>query len=325
MSFFVEHIKILLAILAVLYSLSILFWIVKKQKVSTILFGIAWGFNLAIVVYSWIVGKQPPLGTMYHVMVFVPICFLPIYQFLRKYEQMGWLLPYLSFSSLIFIVGSLAMTPKVMWKRLPALQSPWFTPHIAVYMISYALFAVAFILTFVRLFKIFVHWLHSKEMKYISPIIAITLSGIFYLISKTGVEAWTTIPVNKILATVIIFLLANIITIFAGYKLRKIENMPDYRDASYQLIRLAFPLMTFGMLSGALWAEEAWGGYWSWDLKENWSLVTWLLYLIYFHVRTQKKLQFWEDIAQVFAFIALFTTFILVNLLPKINSLHSYS
>jgi ABC-type transport system involved in cytochrome c biogenesis permease subunit len=84
--------------------------------------------------------------------------------------------------------------------------------------------------------------------------------------------------------------------------------------------------MTFGLLSGALWAEEAWGVYWSWDPKETWALITWTLYLVYFHCRRSPSLQRFADAAQMAAFLALLTTYLLVNLLPKLASaLHSYA
>ena len=101
----------------------------------------------------------------------------------------------------------------------------------------------------------------------------------------------------------------------------------DYEDAIYKVLLTAFPLMTFGMLSGALWAEEAWGSYWSWDVKESWALITWLLYLVYFHCRKTVELKKWAISAQTFAFLALLTTFLVVNfsLISRLKSLlHSY-
>ena len=84
--------------------------------------------------------------------------------------------------------------------------------------------------------------------------------------------------------------------------------------------------MTFGMLSGALWAEEAWGIYWSWDAKETWALVTWSAYLIYFHCRMSPRFKPYATVAQILAFIFLLITFLVVNLLPKMGSLlHSYA
>lgn len=52
----------------------------------------------------------------------------------------------------------------------------------------------------------------------------------------------------------------------------------------YQLVALGFPFLTLGMITGAVWAKKAWGDYWSWDPKETWSLITWLVYLAYLHL-----------------------------------------
>ena len=103
------------------------------------------------------------------------------------------------------------------------------------------------------------------------------------------------------------------------------RNRDEIRRAILPILRSAFPFMTFGMLSGALWAEEAWGQYWSWDAKEVWSLITWGLYLLYFHLR-QSDWKRRADWVHLLAFLALLTTFFLVNLLPKLGSiLHSYA
>lgn len=61
-----------------------------------------------------------------------------------------------------------------------------------------------------------------------------------------------------------------------------ISNL-DY--LSYRIIGLGFPFLTIGILSGAVWANEAWGSYWSWDPKETWALLTWLVFAIYLHTR----------------------------------------
>ena len=54
---------------------------------------------------------------------------------------------------------------------------------------------------------------------------------------------------------------------------------------SYRVISLGFPLLTIGIIAGAVWANEAWGSYWSWDPKETWALITWLVFAAYLHVR----------------------------------------
>lgn len=59
----------------------------------------------------------------------------------------------------------------------------------------------------------------------------------------------------------------------------------DVLDATDTLIYIGVAFLTFGMLSGAMWAKEAWGHYWSWDPKETWALATWLFYMLYIHLR----------------------------------------
>lgn len=98
----------------------------------------------------------------------------------------------------------------------------------------------------------------------------------------------------------------------------------DEMRAAEHLVILAFPLLSFGLGSGALWADEAWGAYWSWDIKETWALLTWCLYLIWFHLRRSTPLLSRRPLL-IMAWAAVLITFLVVNLLPRIQSLHSYA
>ena len=62
-------------------------------------------------------------------------------------------------------------------------------------------------------------------------------------------------------------------------------------DYSYRLIAVGFPMLTLGIITGAAWANEAWGTYWSWDPKETWSLIIWLIYAAYLHARLARGWQ----------------------------------
>ena len=74
------------------------------------------------------------------------------------------------------------------------------------------------------------------------------------------------------------------------------------------------------------YANSAWGTYWSWDPKETWSLITWLLYSAVLHASADARQGSWRPVLHVAAFLALLTTFILVNVLPKLGSaLHGYA
>ncbi|MBR5296088.1 MAG: cytochrome c biogenesis protein CcsA, partial [Clostridia bacterium] len=59
----------------------------------------------------------------------------------------------------------------------------------------------------------------------------------------------------------------------------------------YNLVLTAFPFMTMAMFWGAIWANEVWGNFWSFDAKENWALMTWLMYTVYLHFRRQASLK----------------------------------
>ena len=93
---------------------------------------------------------------------------------------------------------------------------------------------------------------------------------------------------------------------------------------AYRLFAFAFPLWTFGIITGAIWAEDAWGRYWGWDPKETWSFITWTVFAGYLHARTTSG---WRGrpaarIAMV-GFAALLITYYAVNL--WIVGLHSYA
>ena len=92
---------------------------------------------------------------------------------------------------------------------------------------------------------------------------------------------------------------------------------------SYRIIGLGFPFLTIGIISGAVWANEAWGSYWSWDPKETWALITWLVFAIYLHARLIKGWQGKQAaILGSCGFFVIWICYLGVNFLGK--GLHSY-
>lgn len=101
-------------------------------------------------------------------------------------------------------------------------------------------------------------------------------------------------------------------------------NLAETLDnISYRIIGLGFPLLTIGIIAGAVWANEAWGSYWSWDPKETWALITWLVFAAYLHARITRG---WQGrrpaILAATGFIVVWICYLGVNLLGK--GLHSY-
>ena len=94
-------------------------------------------------------------------------------------------------------------------------------------------------------------------------------------------------------------------------------------NISYRIIGLGFPLLTIGIIAGAVWANEAWGSYWSWDPKETWALITWLVFAAYLHSRITKGWQGRKPaILAATGFFMVWICYLGVNILGK--GLHSY-
>ncbi len=144
------------------------------------------------------------------------------------------------------------------------------------------------------------------------------------------------------------WLIAHVFTCFLGYaafaiacgismmylikisdtlnKISIVKQLPDIKildDLTYKMIVFGFFFLTLGIITGAVWANSAWGRYWGWDPKETWSLITWFIYATLLHARLMKG---WagKQIAylSIFGFTAVLFTYFGVNYL---SGLHSYS
>jgi cytochrome c-type biogenesis protein CcsB len=93
---------------------------------------------------------------------------------------------------------------------------------------------------------------------------------------------------------------------------------------AYRFIRFGFPVWTFGVICGAIWAQQTWGRYWGWDPKETWSFITWVIFAGYLHARATSG---WKGVraavVALIGFVSLLITYYAVNL--WIGQLHSYS
>ncbi len=105
--------------------------------------------------------------------------------------------------------------------------------------------------------------------------------------------------------------------------LRRLSMGETLDNLSYRMIGLGFPLLTIGIIAGGVWANEAWGSYWSWDPKETWSLIAWLVFAAYLHSRITKGWQGRKPaIIASAGLVVVWTCYLGVNLLGK--GLHSY-
>lgn len=171
---------------------------------------------------------------------------------------------------------------------VPALKSNWLMMHVSVMMLSYSALLVG---SLVSIAFLVLTWGEAIELKGSS-----VGSGSYRQSQRTMND---TLVIEKL-------------------------SLADTLDnISYRIIGLGFPLLTIGIIAGAVWANEAWGSYWSWDPKETWALITWLIFAAYLHARITKG---WQGRKPALlasgGFVVVWICYLGVNLLGK--GLHSY-
>ncbi len=108
-----------------------------------------------------------------------------------------------------------------------------------------------------------------------------------------------------------------------GVLIDRLPSLEILDDVMYKAITVGFAFFTIATILGALWAAEAWGGYWSWDPKETWALIVWLNYAAWLHMRLMKGLR--GQVAAWWALIGLLvTTFAFLGVNMFLSGLHSY-
>ena len=158
--------------------------------------------------------------------------------------------------------------------------------------------------------------MQSKKIHELMPALQ---SGWLGFHVSTAIIAYGAFGVSAVIA--VIFLLRDKMK-DKGFLDRHIPNKEKLDMISYRSAALGILFLTFTIITGAIWAERAWGSYWSWDPKETWSLVTWIVYAVYLHLRIRRG---WRGrsaaIFAVVGFVCVIFTYIGVNtLLPGVHS-----
>lgn len=228
------------------------------------------------LVIRWISSGHFPLSNLYESLIFLSWSFFIIHRipYLANHKNN---LSAITAPSAIFTQGfatsglSTAMhQPAIL---VPALQSQWLMMHVSMMLLSYAallcgsLLSVSLIVITFRKNLIF----FLKNKNFFSLRKSLLFGEKEYFNEKGSV-----------------FKKTSFLSFQNFYKYQLIQRL-DYW--SYRVISLGFTFLTIGILSGAVWANEAWGSYWNWDPKETWAFITWTIFAIYLHTRTNSKLQ----------------------------------
>jgi cytochrome c-type biogenesis protein CcsB len=248
--------------------------------------------NLSLLILlnlRWIESGHFPLSNLYESLLFLSWALSLFHLIIEKLSKnsFGWLgaiTSPMAFFTIAFAQFSLPLEMQRSSALVPALQSNWLMMHVTVMILSYAALIFGSLLAIAFL------------------ILTLTISS----------EDYETLSSSESLET----------KQFKNYnsKIRWAQNLDNL---SYRMLGIGFPLLTIGILSGAVWANEAWGSYWSWDPKETWALLTWLIFAIYLHTRITKN---WKGkkpaIIASFGFFIVWVCYLGVNLLGE--GLHSY-
>ncbi len=217
-----------------------------------------------------------------------------------KIANLGWLVS-LMVSSIFLFASWLPSTQKEIVPLMPALVSNWRAIHVPPLIVSYGLLILGGIMAMVYLWE-------ADRRKTAFSCAATTAVSII----SAGGGTMHTIP--SFYLQVFFWGGTAVCLIITGLCLKSELSKPVpenkqvalYDEVSQRCITIAFPLLTFGIITGALWANHAWGTYWAWDPKESMSLVTWLSYATYLHQRARLNCR--DDVMSVWAVVGLLLT-----------------
>lgn len=203
---------------------------------------------------------------------------------------------------------------------VPALKSNWLMMHVSVMMLADATLMVG---SLIAIAFLFVTRGQDVELR------GSSLGGNGYRLTSSLETQQNVAPVisseSSLAASAGTTAVLELPTITATSTLspQRLSLADTLDNISYRIIGLGFPLLTIGIIAGGVWANEAWGSYWSWDPKETWALINWLVFAAYLHSRITKGWQGRKPaIIAASGFVVVWICYLGVNLLGK--GLHSY-
>nr|ARD02578.1 cytochrome c heme attachment protein [Lyonothamnus floribundus] len=254
-----------------------------------------------LLVTRWIYFGHLPLSDLYESLIFLSWSFSIIHMipYFKKHKNH---LSAITAPSAIFTQGfatsGLLTEMHQSAILVPALQSHWLMMHVSMMVLGYAALLCGSLLSLALLVITFRKFITIFSKNNNEPF---SFGEIQYVNERNNVLRNTAFSQNY-------------------YRYQLIQQLDRW---SYRIISLGFILLTVGILSGAVWANEAWGSYWNWDPKETWAFITWTVFAIYLHIRTNKNFESVNSaIVASMGFLIIWICYFGVNLLGI--GLHSY-
>jgi len=304
---------LILLVVTVVYWASLIFTNFKfLTKLSFFGSVLANGLIFTLLGLRWLNYGYFPLSNLYESLMFLAwgITFTSI---VLEYKTLTSIVGSISSPITLFVVGfaslSLPENMQAPSPLVPALKSNWLMMHVTVMMLSYASLIVGSLLGI--LFLILTNGRKDEILlqgnSYGRSFSASNLANTAFY-KEDSTENYSTL------------ISENDVVVIPNKRLNLLESLDNL---SYRTISFGFPLLTIGIIAGAVWANEAWGSYWSWDPKETWALITWLVFASYLHARITKSWQGRKPaIIASLGFIVVWICYLGVNFLGK--GLHTY-
>nr|YP_010163093.1 cytochrome c biogenesis protein [Millettia dura]QRI60885.1 cytochrome c biogenesis protein [Millettia dura] len=307
-SFSVVSILISIHLITLLVNEIIVLYDSSKNGMIITFFGIT-----GLLVTRWIFSGHLPFSDLYESLIFLSWNFSIFYMvpWFKKQKNNYLNLNTIITPSVIFTQGFATsgllteMHESVI--LVPALQSHWLIMHVSMMILGYAtllcgsLLSVAIlVITFRELIQIFCK---SKNFYFLINE-SLSFAEIIYMNmnERNNVLQKISFSINY-------------------YRYQFIQQLDRW---VYRIISLGFIFLTIGIISGAVWANEAWGSYWNWDPKETWAFITWTIFAIYLHTKKNKKLEenVNSSVVASMGFLIIWVCYLGINLLGI--GLHSY-
>jgi cytochrome c-type biogenesis protein CcsB len=270
----------------------------------------------ALLSARWIAAGYFPLSNLYESLFFIAWGITAAHflaEAMSRSQLVGLVTSPVAMGITAFATLSLPSQMQSAEPLVPALKSNWLMMHVSVMLLSYAALMVGALLAIAFLV--------------VTRGQAVELRG-----SSVGTGAYRRksddAPQPAAMATTMseaggVAVLNPVTTTAKPLSVQRLTLADTLDNISYRMIGLGFPLLTIGIIAGAVWANEAWGSYWSWDPKETWALITWLVFAAYLHARITRG---WQGrrpaILAASGFLVVWICYLGVNLLGK--GLHSY-
>ena len=212
------------------------------------------------LIFRWFISGHFPISNLYESLYFL-VWGITLGQLLIEREYQSPIIPSIAIPiELLAVAFACFVLPedlKLSSNLVPALRSSWLVMHVSVVMLSYAALITGSLL--------------SASVLFINKNQPLQIRS-----SSTGVGG---------------FEISNSYDFTNIVEPNKFSHSEELDTLSYRSILIGFVLLTLGLISGAVWANEAWGTWWSWDPKETWAFISWLFYAAYLHMRISKGWQ----------------------------------